>query len=253
MDLSLLIICTILTSAFAAIMGQGGGLILIAILAGTVPSTSLVAIHGVIQASSNGSRALLAHKDIHWHIIMPVCLGIILGGTLILPFISQLNWQWMQLFIGLYILWSTWNKYFIEKIPKKLKRLFAASPNKEVPNSYSLLNLGMAQGALGMLLGATGPLGNALLLKKGLNKNQIIASNGVIMFTSHLIKIIFFSILGVQLLQFANLLIYLSIAAIVGSFIGSHFRQALPEWIFFPLFKALLSILALRMCFIAFN
>ncbi len=241
MDLYLLAFFTLLTSTFAAIMGQGGGLILMGILAGSVPAPALIAIHGFIQASSNGSRAYLARKDINWSIILPVSAGIVLGAAFILPFIPLLNWQWMQGVIALYILWVTWGHLL-------------SSPNLKVLSSkhqHSFIKLGLLQGSLGMALGATGPLGNALLLKKGLGKDAIIASNAIIMLMSHLVKIIFFSLMGVQLIAHANLVITLSLAAIAGSYLGSFFRQSLPERIFFPLFKALLTVLALRMLILA--
>ncbi|MEH6346768.1 MAG: sulfite exporter TauE/SafE family protein [Bermanella sp.] len=241
MDLYLLAFLTLLTSTFAAIMGQGGGLILMGILAGSVPANTLIAIHGVIQASSNGSRAYLAKKDINWTIILPVSAGIVLGAALMLPFIQLFNWQWMQGIIALYILWLTWGHFLPRPDFKALK----------IKNRHPFLKLGFLQGSLGMALGATGPLGNALLLKKGLGKEAIIASNAFIMLASHLVKIVFFSLLGVQLITHAKLIITLSLAAIAGSYIGSFFRHSLPEKIFFPLFKILLTLLALRMLVLA--
>ncbi len=242
MDIYLLALITLFTSAFAAIMGQGGGLMLMGVLAGSVPASSLIAAHGIIQASSNGSRAFIAKKHINWPIIFPVSLGILLGAVFIVPFIPVLNWQWMQGLIALYILWLTWG-YLLPK----------PSWHSLKPTSHqALLKLGVLQGSLGMALGATGPLGNALLLNLGLKKDAIIATNAFIMLLSHLVKIIFFSIMGVQLIRQADLLIYLSLAAIAGSFLGSFFRQRLPEAIFLPLFKAVLTLLALRMLLLAF-
>lgn len=241
MDLYLLASITLLTSTFAAIMGQGGGLMLMGVLAGAVPANALIAIHGVIQASSNGSRAYLARGDINWTIILPVSAGIVLGAALILPFIPLLNWRWMQGVIALYILWLTWGHLL-------------PSPNLKISknkNRHPFLKLGLLQGSLGMALGATGPLGNALLLKKGLGKEAIIASNAFIMLASHVVKAVFFSLLGIQLLAHAKLLITLSLAAIAGSYIGNFFRQSLPEKVFFPLFKILLTLLALRMLALA--
>ena len=241
LDILFLASITLLTSAFAAIMGQGGGIMLIAVLAGAVPSASLIAVHGVIQACSNGSRAFLAKKEIDWPIILPVTLGILLGAALISPIIPLLNWQWMQGFIALYILWLTWGHL----LPTPKIQLM------NIKSRHPYLKLGLLQGSFGMALGATGPLGNALLLKKGLSKDSIIANNALIMFISHVAKILFFSLLGVQLLNHLELLICLSLAAIAGSYLGNHFRKSLPEHLFFPLFKLLLTLLALRMLILA--
>ena len=241
MDIYLLAFITLLTSAFAAIMGQGGGLMLMGVLAGSVPATSLVAVHGIIQASSNASRAFIVKEHINWPVLLPVTLGILLGATLFMPLISVFNWQWMQGIIAIYILWLTWG-HLLPKFGLHILKVKSRQP---------LFKLGLLQGGLGMALGATGPLGNALLLKLELKKEAIIATNAVIMLLSHLVKIIFFSVMGVQLAEYAELLIYLSLAAIAGSYLGSFFRQRLPENIFLPLFKVVLTFLALRMLFLA--
>ena len=241
MDIHLLAIITLLTSAFAAIMGQGGGLMLMGVLAGSVPPTSLIAVHGIIQASSNASRAFIAKKHINWPVLLPIALGIFLGAALIMPLISVFNWQWMQGVIALYILWLTWG-HLLPKFGLHVLKLKSRQP---------LFKLGLLQGGLGMALGATGPLGNALLLKLGLKKEAIISTNAVIMLLSHLVKIIFFTAMGVQLVKHAELLIYLSLAAIAGSYLGSFFRQRLPEYIFLPLFKVTLTLLAIRMLVLA--
>ena len=245
LEIFLLALVTCFTSAFAAMLGQGGGLMLMAVLPGFVPAPALIGIHSVVQASSNGSRAYLSHKHINWPIIWPVAIGIVIGAATILPFIPLLNWQWMQGVIAIYILWLTWGKLI--SLPKFFPCKFTFKHILVQP----FIRLGILQGSLGMALGATGPLGSALLLSQGLSKDGIVASNSVIMLASHLVKILFFSILGVQLLNHALLLVCLCLAAIIGSIIGSRFRNHLPENIFFPLFKGLLTLLALRMLFLA--
>lgn len=227
---------TLITSVFTAVLGQGGGLMLMGVLAQFIPPTALIPVHAVIQAASNSSRAALSLKNINWSIITPILVGVIIGGALVSPFIAHINWDWMQLIIGLYILWSVWGKEL--KLKKNIQ--------------MSLGSLGFVQGSLGVLLGATGPLGNAILLAKGLNREQIIASNAVIMFSSHITKLIIFLMIGVVLSPYVYLLGLLSLAAILGSFIGSLLRPKIPEALFFRIFKITLSLLAFRMLYLGF-
>ena len=231
-----LCLAAFICSAFAAILGQGGGLILMTILVGHFPSQLLIPIHGAIQASSNGSRAFLALPHIKWPIILPVIAGTIIGALIITPFIPSLNWQWLQGIIAIFILWMTWGNGI------NISRNFKGA----------LPFLGIIQGALGMALGATGPLGNALLLKYGLNKHQLVASNAVIMFTSHIMKIIIFTLIGTQLIQYWQSILALCISSVLGSFAGTPLRHKLPGKYFFPLFKIILTLLALRMLINAF-
>jgi uncharacterized membrane protein YfcA len=225
--LALLAICTVATSAFAAVLGQGGGIMLMGVLATVIPAPVLVPLHGIIQAASNGSRAALAFKHVNWAIILPILTGTILGALFVTPFINLINWQWMQIIIGLFIIWSIWGKSFTLPIPASL--------------------IGFAQGSLGVLLGATGPLGNAYLYNKGLNKNAIIASNAIIMLSSHLLKVAVFFFVGIGLHGFWFPIIVLSCAAILGSYFGTYFRNRLTDQTFFVLFKVLLTALAINM------
>ncbi|NVK39057.1 MAG: sulfite exporter TauE/SafE family protein [Gammaproteobacteria bacterium] len=226
-----LTLATIGTSGFAAIIGQGGGLILFAILAIYIDLPVLIALHAVIQLVSNSSRAALALPHIHWPVIRPILMGIIIGAIIITPLLENINWQWMTPLMGLYILYMTWGK--------KIKLPFSLP--------FPLVSTGLLQGSLGMALGATGPLTNALLLAKGLSKDAIVASNAVIMSLSHLMKIILFTLLGISLLEFALPLVFLCVAAILGSYLGSHLRSKIPEHQFMWLFKIILTVLAIRL------
>ena len=232
-DIGLLALATICTSGFAAVLGQGGGIMLFALLAIYIEPPMLIAFHGFIQLCSNSSRAALATSHIKWQIISPILLGTLAGTIFIIPFIKTVNWNWMQPIMGSYILYLTWGNRI--KLPFHL------------PNS--MFGIGIFQGSLGMALGATGPLGNALLLAKGLGKDALIASSAVIMSISHFMKVILFSLLGVSLWHDIGILTLLSISAIIGSFIGSKLRGFLPEKTFDILFRLILTALAMRMIF----
>lgn len=235
--LGMIAVATLLTSAFTAVLGQGGGILLMGVLAQALPAPVLIPVHAVIQAASNSSRALLSMADINWKIITPILIGIIIGAVLVTPLITHINWEGMPFIIGLFILWTVWGKGLHLK--------------KTIP--FALTSLGVIQGSLGVLLGATGPLGSSILLAKGLNRNQLIASNAVIMFFSHGIKILVFIFAGITLHHFAGDLTILCLAAILGSFIGNHFKTALSEALFLKIFKITLTLLALRMMHLSYT
>jgi uncharacterized membrane protein YfcA len=54
---ALLLVSVLLTSILSGILGMAGGMILMAILVSTVSVATAMMIHGVVQATSNGSRA----------------------------------------------------------------------------------------------------------------------------------------------------------------------------------------------------
>ncbi len=238
--LTLLAIAALLTSAFTAALGQGGGLMLMPVLAGAVPSTALIPVHGFIQTISNGSRALLILDHVHWPTLKPILWGILIGSVALLPLVSVVNWTWMQAFIGVFILYLTWGGSL------QFSNLKLISP-------AGFFILGLVQGGLGMIVGATGPLGSALLLRKGLNKDQIVATNACIMLSTHILKVVLFAGLGIAIWEFWPLLLCMSIAAIAGSYLGNALRHYINERLFVVLFKTILTLLALRMIAISFH
>lgn len=230
-EIILLTTAALLTSSLAAVIGQGGGLMLFALLALYFDAPLLIAFHAVVQLFSNASRAVFAMPHINWRLILPIILGTLIGAALVTPFVAQFNWHWVEALMGAYILYLIWGgRFFVAfKLPKPM------------------FSIGLIQGSLGMILGATGPLGNALLFAKGLKKDAIIASNAVIMSVSHASKIVLFTLLNVSLWPNLPLLALLSTSAILGSYLGNKIRHHLSEKVFRILFEFIITILALRM------
>lgn len=223
------------TSTFAAIVGQGGGLMLMPALAGTIAPSHLIPVHGFIQAVSTGSRAITNWRNVQWTFFVPIFIGCGLGSLAAWPLINVINWQWMQSLIGILIIWLTWSK----SIEKYFERLNG--------KPHSLTVLGVVQGGSGVLVGATGPLGSALLIRLGLKPEAIIATNGLIMFITHILKTGLFLLAGISIWHYGELLIYASAAAILGTLIGNRLRQYIQAKSLTHLLKAVITILAIRM------
>ncbi len=235
------------------------------VLAGAVSPALLIPVHGCIQIVSNSSRALCSWHHIHKRILLPVLLGTGLGAGIALPLLQQVNWDWMQTIIGLFILYLTWGKAFtwprIKLRNKPVPQNKEQCPAIELPERqhrkigrwlqtylpFPFVTLGIFQGSLGMLLGATGPLGSALLLKEKLDKNALVSTNAMIMFISHTVKVALFTMMGFSIVTEIDLVVSLSCAAILGSFCGTRLRIKMNEKLFMRAFRLVLTILALRM------
>ena len=59
-------IVTFFTSTIAAIVGLGGGMMLITILPSFLPINALIPVHGLTQMTSNLSRAVFGYKDVQY-------------------------------------------------------------------------------------------------------------------------------------------------------------------------------------------
>ena len=63
MEIIILIISSFITSSISAVIGMGGGIILLGIMALIIPDGFLViALHGVIQLFSNTTRVVIFRK-----------------------------------------------------------------------------------------------------------------------------------------------------------------------------------------------
>ena len=71
------------TSTLTAVIGMGGGILLISAMPGLLPAAAIIPVHGAVQLASNGSRVLLGIRHIEWRIFWPFSIGAVLGLSLI--------------------------------------------------------------------------------------------------------------------------------------------------------------------------
>ncbi len=211
-------------------------MILIAFMPGLLPASAIIPVHAIVQLFSNSSRALFGWQHVHWGFTTAFISGAILGGLIAAGITLKINLEYTPLIIAAYILWSVWGP----------KPQFRGTPRGE------FFTIGLCQTALSMVVGATGPLGQASLLAKGLQRDALVVTAAFMMIFTHLAKIILFGLLGFAFINYWKLVLGMSIGVVAGAFIGTHIRYKIPETIFRPWIKGLLSILAIRMIVITF-
>ena len=80
MELFILIIAAFITSSISAVIGMGGGIILLGIMAMIIPEGYMViALHGVIQLISNTTRTYVFKKHLKNDLIKQFSIGAFLG------------------------------------------------------------------------------------------------------------------------------------------------------------------------------
>ncbi|RXI26425.1 sulfite exporter TauE/SafE family protein [Aliarcobacter trophiarum] len=224
-------IITFLTSVVAAIVGVGGGMILITILPSFLPLNALIPVHGLTQVSSNLSRAFFGHKDIQYKVIPKFLIGSILGIALFAGVLSFISLSYVPLFIGVYILLSLWSEKFNEKI-------------KRYENYYLA---GFFQTGLSMVVGATGPLTMTLLLKDYQDKDKVVATGAILMSLTHFLKVVVFIYFGFVFFDYIWIIVAMIFGAVFGSFVGTKARNLIDGKKFTLILKVLLSILAIKL------
>ncbi len=185
MILNLVILLSVLaTSILSGILGMAGGMILMAILVSTVSVAAAMMIHGVVQATANGSRAWFLRRHIQWRILPAYLLG---SGT-VLGLFSAITLAPNSAVILILVGSFPW--------------LARASPyvsGLDIKRTPTAFTCGGVVTAAQLLAGASGPLLDVFYLNTPLNRYQIIASKAITQTIGHLIKLVYYGlIIGVS-------------------------------------------------------
>ncbi len=219
------------TAMVSAVLGLGGGVLLILAMPGLLPLSAIVPLHAMVQIISNFARAAFAPSAIAWAFLPPLLLGSLLGALLGSQVVSAISLQWLPVVAGGVILVVTW-------IPL----------GQWLPSGRAaMVMLGFYQTALGMVAGATGPLGAAVLSRLRADREWLVVNTAVYMTVNHLVRGLAFGLLGFAYLPWLDTIAWMGMGAIAGTALGTRLRHWMPQRNFLPLFRLIVSVLALRM------
>ena len=226
-----LVAVSFLTSALTAAFGIGGGVAMLAALASLTPPITALPVHGVVQIGSNFGRAALMRQYIHWSLVKPFVLGSVAGVAVGAAVFVALPTATLQIILGCFILYSVW--------APKLK------PSGIADSGFVLV--GAVATFCTMFVGATGPLLAVFLSPDRLQRHNVVATHAACMSFQHALKVIAFGFLGFAYLPWLVLLIAMIGAGFLGTLAGRHVLNRLPERAFAWGFRAVLTLLALRL------
>ena len=117
-EITILIVAAFITSSISAILGMGGGSILLGIMAITIPEGyKVIALHGMIQLFSNSTRTYIFRQHIKKNVIKNFSIGALIGATLsgliifiLIQFFNvdsaiQIKVDFLKPVIGVFIIW----------------------------------------------------------------------------------------------------------------------------------------------------
>jgi uncharacterized protein len=219
-----------LTSLITATFSLGGGSLLIAAMTLALPPVVVVPVHGCVQLGSNAGRALIMRAHIQWQFILWVTLGAVLGSVLGGRFANFLPEKWFAAAIGLFVLVTTW-------LPQP--KLVADSRAAQFAG-------GAVVSALGMVVGAAGPLVAAFV--RGIaDRRQLVATHAMLNALVHVFKVAVFVTMGFAFGQYLPLILVMVAAGFAGTSVGSRLLIRVPEKVFRQVFRMLLSLVALEL------
>ncbi|WP_419536446.1 sulfite exporter TauE/SafE family protein [Endozoicomonas sp.] len=227
----LLGLLALVASLMAAIVGFGGGMMLIAVMPQFFAPSLVIPIHAVTQIASNVSRVAFSFSDVRWSFFYAFFIGSVAGICLFGLLLFNIPTHYIPLAIGIYILLKTWCQQFLRII-------------EEYENLYLL---GFLQTGLGIVVGSTGPLALSYLANKLTDRNQIIATSAMFMTFSHVAKIPIFGMIGVSLWEHKTVVLIMVAGSVMGSWLGTKIRRKFNNERLLLAIKWLLTALAINM------
>ena len=244
MEQIILIIAALITSSISAVIGMGGGIILLGIMAILIPEGYMViALHGIIQIVSNGTRTFVFRQHLKKNLISEYLFGALIGLGLSVIIVyalmqyyevdsaNQIKFDYLKPIIGLYILWY----------------LYLKGAKKEQKNKLFII-VGFISGLVSIFIGAVGPLIAPFFLRKDLTKENVIANKAACQIITHIGKIpIFMYFFNVNYIEQYTILLPLIISVYIGTNVGKKLLGSISEKTFKIFFKVCLTIIAIRL------
>lgn len=226
-----LIAVSFAASLLTAALGIGGGLLMLAVMAGAVPPLVLIPVHGLVQLGSNLGRAALFRQHVRRAIIGWFALGAVVGVSVGASVAISLPKPVLLALIGVFILVSTWAP---------------SLGSRPVPERGFTL-VGAATAFITMFVGATGPFLAPFLSADRLgNRQATIATFAACMSLKHALKVTAFAAAGFAFAPWLPFAAAMIASGFVGTVVGRAVVVRLPERTFRIGFRLILSALALR-------
>lgn len=203
------------TSVLSGILGMAGGMILMAILASTLPVAAAMILHGAVQLTANGSRAWFLRSHVEWHVLpwYAAGAGVVLAAFLLLARVPDAGL--VLLLIGLLSL---------------LGRFSARFAKLDVTRPRTAVACGAIVTAAQLLAGASGPVLDVFYLHSPLSRHAVVANKAVTQAFGHLLKIGYYgSLAGVAAELPAWFIAAAMAAAVAGTRVGTRLLDRVDD------------------------
>jgi uncharacterized membrane protein YfcA len=241
---TLFILCfaSLLTAGVSAVLGMAGGIMLLAVMLLFLEPAIAIPLHALVQLTSNSSRAVIHARAVRRDLLFPYLLLLLPAGALTIPLVLHAPADALRLAIGIFVLVATWRKSWL---------LLGADPER-IPIRPRFALLGAGAGAIGPLVGATGPFIAPFFLDIGLTRFELIGTKAACQATGHLAKLLLFGIAGFAFFDYAGLMLGMASSVIIGTWLGTRLLQHLDDERFTQLYKLTLTAVALRLVWSGF-
>lgn len=222
-------------AAVTTALGAGGGLLLLVLLAQWVPPAALVPVHGLVQLAANIGRAGMTLWHIRWTVVLAFLPGALIGAWLASRVLVTLPEPvWMGL-IGGFVLVLAW----APKLPVVATGPWGTGLAAALTTFASLF------------VGATGPLVAAFVRQMGYTRFATVGTFAACMVIQHAPKAVAFGAVGFILRDWIGFIALLMASTLIGNAVGVRLLARLDDTRFHLLLKIALTLLALRLLWLA--
>ena len=220
----ILVVVSFATATLSAILGMGGGILLLAVMLGFMPHAAAIPLHAGVQISSNTTRTLAYLRDMDRRALGLFAVGVVPGaviGAIVLLLVGRLESSepYLKCLVGAYVLCAPF-------IPRRGTASTASRSRRD------FIGLGLLAGTAGLTIGAVGPLIAPIFARHDYVKERLIATKAACQILTHLLKLPVFIALGrFHLTTQGPVLIAMMIAVIPATLLGKKLlRYVSPAW-----------------------
>ncbi len=235
----ILAVAALATSILSAILGMGGGIMLLAVMLCFMSHGESIPTHAAVQIASNGTRVLAFLENVDRSAFARFLIGVVPGAAIGMALLWSLgepdqSEPYLKTMIGAFILAAIF-------LPKPKAGAAASSSWWDFPI------MGLAAGTAALTVGAVGPLIGPLFARRGFEKNRLIATKAVCQLATHILKIpAFIWLRDLDLTRLGPLALVMIVMVIPGTLIGKRFLQGISEKGFRMAYRVALTTAGLK-------
>jgi len=208
-------------------------MIILAITSTVLPVQAIVPIHSTLLIGSTLTRVMFFWEYIDWKIVIPFLLGALAGAFIGARIYIELPDTVIALAIGMVMLVAIW-------LPNIAWRPRLRHPWAIVGFTHSVLSTLFAYGAVL----------HAVILHTGLDRRQVVGTLGGCLSGMSVFKIVGYASFGFDYSPYYHVIAAAVAVSLIGTVIGKMIVDKLSEQKFRFIFRALITVTALRLFYV---
>lgn len=232
-----ILIGSFISYILSTVGGGGGSLLLVPVLSFALGARSVAPVLAIGEELSRPVRLFIFWRDINWSVAKFHIPGAMAGAFLGAYIFSQIELEWLQLLVGLFLISTVLQYRFGEK-----KSSF---PMKAV----YFLPLGFVVALASAVVGATGPVENPFYLNYGLEKEAMVGTKTINSFMAGLVQLGAYSYFGSLPGDLWLSGVLVALGAGLGSYVGKSFLRKIDSKTFRKIVIAVMAISGLAMIY----